>query len=44
MKKFTVEHKYCKCTKVIEGVDKYDAFKKSGTELNLWNIIKTEEN
>lgn len=43
MLKVTVEHKYCKCTKVIEGDTIAIAFKHSNTDSNIWLVIDIEE-
>ena len=41
---FTVEHKYCKMTKKIEGENVFDAFKKNGLDFNIWTVINIEKN
>lgn len=43
MLKVTVEHKNCKMTRVVEGENVYDAFKKNGLDLNTWTVIDIEE-
>ena len=43
MVRLTVEHKNCKCTKVIEGNDLYDAFRKTNTDMTVWNVIEIEK-
>ena len=43
MLKFTVEHKYCKCTRVIEGENVAQAFKNSNTNPTMWIVIDIEE-
>ena len=43
MVRLTVEHKYCKCTRVIEGNDLYDAFRKSNTDMTIWIVIDIEK-
>lgn len=43
MLKVTVEHKYCKCTKVIEGDSISIAFKNSNTNPTVWIVIDIEE-
>ena len=40
---FTVEHKYTKMLRHIEGINVMDAFKKSNTDLNYWVVINVEE-
>ena len=40
--RYTVKHKYCKCIKVIEGNDIYDAFKKNELDKRVWNVIDIE--
>ena len=43
MLRFTVEHKYCKCTRIIEGENIALAYKNSGTDSNVWLVIDVEE-
>ena len=40
---FTVEHKYCKCTRTIEGENVYRAFKENNMDMNIWVVIDVEE-
>lgn len=42
MLRFTVEHKYCGCIRVIEGENVYNAYKNSNTDINTW-IVKNVE-
>jgi hypothetical protein len=39
----TVEHKHCKCTRVITGANLYDAYKNNGLDMSIWNAIDIEE-
>lgn len=43
MLKFTVEHKYCKCTRVIEGINVFEAFKGNKMDITIWNVINVEK-
>lgn len=43
MLKFTVEHKYCKCIRVIKGINIYDAYKSNKMDYTIWNIIDVEK-
>lgn len=43
MMRFTVEHKYCKCTREIEGYNVWDAYKTNGLDLNVWIVINVEK-
>ena len=43
MLRFTVEHKYCKCTRTIEGENVYNAFKNNQMDLTIWTVINVEE-
>ena len=43
MLRFLVEHKYCKCRRVIEGYNVFDAFKRNETDLATWVVIDVEE-
>ena len=40
---FTVEHKYCGYTKMIEGENVFDAFKKSNLDFNIWTVVEAEK-
>ena len=40
----TVEHKYCGYTKTIEGNSIYDAMRKNGLDIKIWNVISIEKN
>jgi hypothetical protein len=40
--KFTVQHNYCGMTKVIEGNNVYDAFKKNNLDIKVWTVIDVE--
>lgn len=40
--RFTVEHKYCKMTKVVVGESIADAFKQNSLDYNVWTIIDVE--
>lgn len=42
MMKLTVEHKYCKITKVIEGNSIIDAYRKNGLDIKIWKVIDIE--
>ena len=42
MLRFTVEHKYCKCQRVIEGLNVYNALKYNGLDITIW-IVKNVE-
>lgn len=39
MKEFIVEHKFCKCQKIIRGYDIYDALKRYNLNYKLWKQI-----
>lgn len=43
MLKFTVEHKYCKCTRTIIGGNVWEAFKNNKMDYSIWNIINVEQ-
>lgn len=43
MLKFTVEHKYCKCTRIIKGENVFQAFKNNKMDITIWNVIDVEE-
>ena len=43
MFEFTVEHKYTKMTKTIQGENLADAFKKNGLLPNFWFAIEISE-
>lgn len=43
MLKFTVEHKYCKATRVIKGINIYEAFKANKMDYSIWTIIDVEK-
>ena len=40
---FTVEHKYCKCTRKIEGNNVWNAFKDNKMDWTVWNVIDVEK-
>jgi hypothetical protein len=40
--RITVEHKYCKYIKIVEGNSLYDAFKKNDLDVRVWNVIDIE--
>ena len=44
MMKFTVEHKYCKYTREVEGRNVCDAFKNNNLDLNIWIVMAVENN
>ena len=39
----TVKHKYCGCTRVIEGETLTQAFKNSNTNMEVWVVIDIEK-
>ena len=41
MLRFTVEHKYCQCQKVIEGLNIYNALKGNDLDCNKFNYTDT---
>ena len=43
MLRITVEHKYCGCTRVIEGETLIQAFKNSNTNMDVWIVIDIEK-
>lgn len=43
MLKITVEHKYCGCTRVIEGETLAQAFKNSNTDTRVWLVTDVEK-
>ena len=43
MLKFTVEHKYCKCTREIKGQNVFEAFKNNKMDYSIWNVIDVEK-
>jgi hypothetical protein len=43
MLQFTIEHKYCKCTRVIEGQNVFEAFKNNGINLSIWIVTDVEK-
>lgn len=43
MLRLTVEHKYCKCTRVIEGETITKAYKENNTDMSIWQIIDIEK-
>ena len=42
MIRLTVEHKYCKTIKVIEGNSIIDAYRKNGLDIRIWKMIDIE--
>ena len=42
MMRLTVEHKYCKMTKVIEGNSIIDAYRKNNLDITIWKVIDIE--
>jgi hypothetical protein len=42
MMRLTVEHKYCKAIKVIEGNSIIDAYRKNGLDIKIWKVIDIE--
>ena len=43
MMTFTIKHKYCGMTKIVEGYNVFDAFKKNGLDLEIWEITTQEQ-
>ena len=43
MMKFTVEHKYCRMTKTVEGFNVWDALKSNGLDFIIWIVKSVEE-
>lgn len=43
MLRFTVEHKYCGCTRVIEGINVMNAFKINKMDVTVWNVVDVEK-
>lgn len=43
MIEYTVQHKHCGMTKVIEGNSVWDAFNKYGLDSWLWVVISSEK-
>lgn len=44
MMTFTIKHKYCGMTKTVEGYNVFDAFKKNGLDLAVWEVLNVEKN
>ncbi len=44
MMTFTLKHRYCGMTKKIEGYNVFDAFKKNGLDLGVWEVVEVEKN
>ena len=40
----TVEHKYCGCTRVIQGNSIAEAFANTNTDMNVWIVKNIEKN
>lgn len=43
MLRFTVEHKYCKVTRTIEGINVFEAFKNNQMDWSIWQVIDVEK-
>ena len=43
MLRFTVEHKYCKCTREIEGPNVFDAFKLNKMDWTIWTVVDVKK-
>jgi hypothetical protein len=42
MLRFTVEHKYCKAIRNIEGYNVWDALKNNGLDYKVWDVKEIE--
>lgn len=42
MLRLTVEHKYCKTIKVIEGSSIINAYRKNNLDIRIWKVIDIE--
>ena len=43
MMKYTIKHRHCGMTKVIEGYTIWDAFRSFGIDPKMWEVISSEE-
>lgn len=43
MLRFTIEHKYCKYTTIVEGYNVWDALRSAGKDINFWTVLSVEK-
>lgn len=43
MLRFTIQHKFCKCLRQIEGENVFDALKNNNLDFKFWDILDVEK-